>query len=176
MSQIALSTEGLHPSSELCLEALHWLHSRADFSHILDLGCGNGFLSLTCASIWDASVLAADISPKAVADTHAQIIAHGLESRIEAVRSDGFSNPLITQRAPYDLIICNLLAELLTGMALEVKKHTKPVGYCIFSGILDWKAADTKAIYTGLGFEILQEFNQSPWQAWLLKAPAATEW
>ena len=63
---LAINTQHLHPASALCLEALQWLHAREEFANILEIGCGSGILSVACASIWDANIIAADISPKAV--------------------------------------------------------------------------------------------------------------
>jgi len=165
---LAIETEGLHPSSGLCLEAMQWLE-RQDFRHVLDMGCGNGILSVVAATVWDAGVLAVDISEKAIGDAGRNITAHGLEQRITLLRSDGFSHPLIGERAPYDLILCNMLAEFTVEMAPQVKSHLAEGGVCILAGILAWKAGAVETLYNGLGFEIIKQTSNSPWQAYVLR-------
>lgn len=165
---IAIATENIHPSTESCLEALQWLNERADFSNILEIGCGSGILSVACASIWDANIIAADISPKAVEDTQANIAGYDLQDRMRVVRSDGFAHDAIISAAPYDFIICNLLAELQARFAPDVKKMSAPEGMVLLSGILAWKAPETELAYTGLGFEIAHKIEKSPWVTLLL--------
>jgi len=143
--------------------AMQWLQERGDFSHILEMGCGNGILSVTAATIWDAEVLAADISDKALADAAAHIAANGMENRITLLKSDMFFAPQIKRRAPYDLIICNMLAHQLTQMAPDIRANLAQNGICILSGMLAWLAGDTKTAYKSLGFEIIKEIPNANW-------------
>ncbi|MDE3015355.1 MAG: 50S ribosomal protein L11 methyltransferase [Pseudomonadota bacterium] len=170
---ITLDGQNLHPATELMLEALEWLHERHDAATALDLGCGGGILSALAASVWGARVLAADIAAKAVEDTRKNMAAHGLERLVTAVRSDGFSAPEIRANAPYDLIFINLLAEPIVRWAGDVKSHLAENGVAALGGILAWQAEGAALAYTGLGFEIINEFARPPWYACLLRAPAA---
>ena len=164
---ITIDTEGLHPSSALCLEMLSWLHERHDLAKALEIGCGNGILSVVTASIWGAEVVAGDISPKAIEDTKNSIILHKLNDFITPLRSDGLQHAEIKARAPYDLVICNLLAELLVQFSLDIKNVIIPNGYIIMGGVMQWKAAETEATYSRLGFEIQHKISNSPWNCYL---------
>jgi len=166
---LTIETEGLHPSTGLCLEALQWLHEQRDFVNILDMGCGNGILSVAAAAIWDAKVLAVDISEKAIGDAAENIKKHGLEEQITLLRGNGFSDKLINVESPYDLIICNMLAEFTVETVQEVKKHLAGDGICLLAGILAWKAEEVKTAYSALGFEIIKQIANSPWQAYILR-------
>ncbi len=165
---LAIDATGLHPTTDMCLKTLQWLEERRDFSNILEIGCGNGILSLAAASVWRAPVLAVDISEKAVADTQGQIAACGLSELVTALRGDGFNDPRIHARAPYDLIICNLLAETLVRLAPDIKSHLAPGGYALLSGSLAWLAGGVEETCLGLGFEIVHKTGVSPWQSWVL--------
>src|ERR1700737_4861831 len=98
-------SEMLHPTTEACLEMLQWLRQTCQCRNILDIGCGNGILSLAAASLWKTKVLAVDISQQAVTDTMRHCAESRMESYVTALRSDGFQHTSIQERAPYDLII-----------------------------------------------------------------------
>ncbi len=170
----AIDTSALHPTTELGLEAIHWLQSRASCKNILDMGCGNGLLSLVAAEVWDARVTAADISPQAVADTQAAALEHGFGSQITVLRSDRFAHPAIREGGPYDLIIANLLAEWLKEMAVDIKNNVKPGGYVILCGMLEWLAEGTEASFATLGFEIVEKISLPPWQCSIVRHISAT--
>ena len=164
-----IETIGLHPATELCLSALQWLQEQQDFHNVLDMACGGGILSVLCAHLWECRILAADISEKAVADTQERTKAEGLEDIIHILRSDGFKDKEITARAPYDLILINLLAEPIASWAGDVKKYLAPEGYVYLGGLLQWKATGIAGLYTDLGFEIVKEFSVSPWTGMVLR-------
>ena len=165
---LRVNTANLHPSTEACLEAMQALHAIRDFHNILEIGCGNGILSAVAAHIWTGKILAADISPKAVEDTIKTTLAYGLQERIETVRSEGFSHLHIRQQAPYDLIICNLLADIQIRIAIEIKLYLTDNGFAILSGILEWRVAEVEQIFAGMGWRIVSKILHSPWVAYTL--------
>lgn len=165
----AIDTTTLHPSTTLGLRALTALHATTACQKILDLGCGNGILSVASAHLWHARVVAADISENAVRDTKQAVEEYELADLVTVLRSDRFAHPQLKQQAPYDLIIANLLDQWLVEIAGEVKSCLQPGGHLILSGMLEWLAAPTKQAYQALGFEIQQELSISPWQACLFR-------
>ncbi|MGE3714487.1 MAG: 50S ribosomal protein L11 methyltransferase [Alphaproteobacteria bacterium] len=161
----AIDTSVLHPSSRLGLAALAWLAQRTEFDNALDMGCGSGVLSVMAAQLWAARILAVDISENAVRDATQVIDDHELTERITVIRSDRFAHPAIATHAPYGLIMANMLDQWLVEMATDMKKHLRPGGTIILSGLLEWLAAGTRQAYIDLGFEIQQEFSDSGWRA-----------
>ena len=166
---ITIDTAGIHPTTVSCLEALEWLQTVYNMQNILDIGCGNGILSLAAAGIWKAKVVATDIAEQAVSDTKANAHQHALDTLVTAIRSDGFQHALIGARIPYDLIICNLLAEPITQMAPLMKKHLGAGGICLISGILAWMADDVERTYLQQGFTMLKKIQRTQWNTFLLK-------
>ena len=167
----------LHPTTECCLEALQWLRAHYDCERILDIGCGSGILSLVAAGLWNATdrpvqVLAADISPEAVANTEQLSTQHGMTRCITVIRSDGFKDARIRDHSPYDLIICNLLAEPIIAWAPQMQSHLAPNGLCLLSGILAWFAEDAEIAYKNMGLEAIHRIDRSPWVTLMLQRKA----
>lgn len=166
----AITAENIHPSTEACLEALGWLQERVLCRNILDMGCGHGILSVAAASIWEeAALLAVDIAPLAVEDTKENIERYALQARMSAIRSDGFLHPNITARAPFDLIIANLLPDTLLSMAQHITRHLSTDGHLLLSGILQWRAADIETAFLGLEFEIINKISKNTWQCYVMR-------
>ncbi len=94
------------PISELLDEGLApWIDDTDAVGRVLDLCTGSGCLAILAAHAFDqAAVDAVDVSADALAVTRTNIELHGLQDRVQALRSD-----LLTQVPPtrYDLIICN---------------------------------------------------------------------
>lgn len=139
-------------------------------SNILDLGGGSGLLSLTACALWpDSRVLLTDISAQAVADSTENIENYGLSGRITSLRAAGYDHPEIRARAPYDLILCNLLAELQISLAADARAHLapavpqKPGGRLILSGILAWMQPQAEEAHKAAGFEVLSRARAAEW-------------
>lgn len=82
-----------------------WIDDPGAVGDVLDLCTGSGCLAILMAHVYpDARVVAADLSDDALAVAQRNVADHGLEERIELVRSDVFDG-LAGQR--FDLIICN---------------------------------------------------------------------
>lgn len=71
---------------------------------VLDLCTGNGSLAVLAAMVYpETTVVAADISPDALAVARINVDRHSLGERIELVASDGFA----ALPGVFDLILCN---------------------------------------------------------------------
>lgn len=168
---LSVDSPQLHPTTQCCLEALQWLHSaQHQFSNILDVGCGSGLLTIVSAGLWsNADVLACDIASQAVSDTAALSQNHNLEARVTVIRSDGLKHDTIKNRSPYDLILCNLLAEPIIRWAPDMHAHSASDSICVLSGILAWFEGEVKSAYESAGFELIHSIPRSPWVTLILR-------
>jgi ribosomal protein L11 methyltransferase len=168
----ALETQNLHPATLLCLQALQELPEDFTPQTIQDLGCGNGILAIVAAKIWpEADITAVDISPKAVKDAQTAVREQEFQDRVIVHHNDVFVHlkaPFAHSKGGFDLTLCNLLADIVIPAAPDIKKSVNIGGYSILSGILAWRAAEIETIYTGLGFEIVKKYEDSPWVCYTL--------
>lgn len=130
---------GEHATTQGCLLALDRLAKRRRFTRPLDLGAGSGILGIAMAKMWACDVLATDIDPMAVKVAAINAKLNGVGARFTSVVSDGYRNPALTRRAPFDIIVANILAKPLMRFAKDLAAHLAPGGVAVLSGLLDWQ-------------------------------------
>jgi len=163
---------GEHESTRGCLLALDWLASRRLPERILDLGTGSGILAIAAARTWPgARVLAIDSDPLAVRVARANVEQNGVAARVEVQQGSGYAGIFLRRRAPFDLVLANLLAEPLIDLARGLRDHLAPGGMAVLSGMLDRQAEAVLRAHRVLGFRLWQRFELEPWVTLLLRRP-----
>ncbi len=118
-----------------CLVTLDVLKQRgALFRNIVDVGTGTGLLAFAAMHLWPrAYATASDIDPASIevtadnADLNGVALGHSKGQLALAVAS-GLDHPLILRRAPYDLIVANILAGPLIALAPAIAAALEPGG------------------------------------------------
>ena len=149
---------GQHATTSGCLAALDRLEREgARFANIADIGTGTGLLAFAALASWpQARCIATDIDPVAidVARDNAAIngveLGHGAGELLLAV-ADGMDSAMLAARAPFDLIIANILAGPLIELAPDVAKALAPGGIVVLAGLLDSQADAVAAAYEDRG-------------------------
>ncbi len=139
---------GQHATTSGCLAVLDGLkrHGKV-FRNILDLGTGTGLLAFAAARLWPAARLAAsDIDPVSIDVVRANAAANGVTG-LKLVVADGLSHRTLVSRAPYDLVIANILAQPLIDMAPWVAASVAPGGTLVLAGLLDTQAKAVARAY-----------------------------
>ena len=152
---------GQHATTAGCLEALDRLEREGrSFSNIADIGTGTGLLAFAAVTLWpEAKCIATDIDPLAidVARDNAAInrvsLGHGSGQLLLTV-ADGMHSPLVAARAPFDLIIANILAGPLIELAPEFAKALAPRGTAILAGLLGTQADSVVAGFQSYGLAV----------------------
>ena len=142
---------GQHGTTSGCLVTLDKLEREgAAFTNIADIGTGTGLLAFAALALWpDAKCIATDIDGQAidVARDNAAIngvdLGHGAGELLLAV-ADGMDSGLLAARAPFDLIVANILAGPLIELASDFAEALAPDGAIVLAGLLDTQA-DTVA-------------------------------
>jgi ribosomal protein L11 methyltransferase len=117
------SGTGLHPSTQLALEALERTVRRGDF--VLDLGCGSGILSAGARLLGAGRVIACDIDAEAALATREYCGPH-VAVYVGSARS--------LRTASFDVVVANINAAALSSLATEIARVVKPAGSIILSG------------------------------------------
>ena len=138
---------GQHATTAGCLEALDRLErDGATFNNIADIGTGTGLLAFAALKLWPkAKCIATDIDPIAVdvardnAAINGVAVGHGSGELLLAT-AEGMDSPMLAARAPFDLIIANILAGPLIELAPHFAAALAAEGTIILAGLLDTQA------------------------------------
>jgi ribosomal protein L11 methyltransferase len=134
---------GQHSTTSGCLETLDRIEREGGrFSCVADIGTGTGLLAFAALALWpEARCIATDIDEIAVDVARDNAVINGVKlghgaGELLLVQADGMNSPLIFARAPFDLIIANILAGPLVGLAPDFAQALAPGGLVVLAGLL----------------------------------------
>jgi ribosomal protein L11 methyltransferase len=162
---------GHHETTALCLAALSDLAKHRRFRRVLDLGCGTGLLAIGAAKLWRRKVLASDIDPVAVQVARENARANGEAPLVQVLTADGLTHAAIRTRAPFDLIVANILASPLTQLAPAIAGSLAKGGVLVLSGLLRNQENLVVSFYTPHGLILRARRRDGPWSALVLEKP-----
>ncbi|MFN3960153.1 MAG: 50S ribosomal protein L11 methyltransferase [Parvularculaceae bacterium] len=153
---------GHHPTTAGCLTLLDRLGGIAPQS-VFDLGCGSAVLAIAAAKLWDVEVIASDIDARSVEIARENIVLNGVGDLVAAIEADGFEDPRIRVRAPFDFIFANILAGPLVAFAPQMARHMAPRGRVMLAGLMADQEAGVVAAYEAAGFRLLNRLEHAVW-------------
>ena len=153
---------GHHDTTAGCLAALDALEiAGKNFTNIADIGTGTGLLAFAALALWpQAKGIATDIDPISIDVTidNARInqvpIGHGAGELLLVV-ADGMDHEMLVARAPFDLLIANILAGPLIELAPSFAKAVAPGATLVLAGLLDTQAEAVSAAYQAEGMTVI---------------------
>lgn len=154
---------GQHDTTAGCLAALDKLQAAgANFSNFADIGTGTGLLAFAAMALWPgARALATDIDPISIEVTRENAAINRIKlgenfSELLLTVSDGMDSPLVATRAPFDLLIANILAGPLIDLAPDFAKAVTPGATLVLAGLLDTQADAVIAAYEAQGMTVAE--------------------
>lgn len=149
---------GQHATTSGCLSALDQLKREGKvFRNIIDVGTGTGLLAFAAMHLWPvAKAMATDIDPISI-DVVRENMALNDVRGLSLVVADGMSHREIVARAPYDLVIANILAQPLIDMAPRIAAAVAHRGTLILAGLLDVQAAAVIRAYKREGMRLIRQ-------------------
>jgi ribosomal protein L11 methyltransferase len=155
---------GLHPTTALCLEAIHDVVPIASPDAALDVGTGSGVLALAALMMGVPRALGIDVDDEAlrVADRNARL--NGLHDRLQ-LRSGGPE----TVTGMWPLVLANVLAAPLIEMAPAIVRRVGHHGHLVLSGIPSSAVQDVDQTYRRQGMRHMRVASRGGWVALVLQ-------
>ena len=154
---------GHHGTTAGCLEMLEKVMRREHPRNALDLGTGSAVLAIAVAKLAHIPVLATDIDPVAVRVAAANARLNHVKALVETVTAPGFHHPIFGKRAPFDLIVANILARPLMRLAPQMADHIALGGSIVLSGILERQRNAVVSAYVGQNFRHVRTLHREGW-------------
>ena len=149
---------GHHPTTASALRAIS-KYVKPN-SSVLDVGCGSGILGVGAIKL-GAIVDACDTDPVSVENTLKNANLNKVEFKNVWEGSCSFT------KKSYDIVIANIVADVLTFIAKDLKKATKDDGILVLSGILD--KYENKVLNFYKDFKIIEKITQDEWVTLILQ-------
>ena len=166
---------GGHDTTAGCLAMLDRLaRVGAAPRNIADIGTGTGLLAFAAMALWPrARVIASDIDPASIFVTRDNAAINDVPlgrggGRLALAVAPGTDHPAIRHRAPYDLVIANILAGPLITLAPDIAAATAPGGRAILAGLIARQMAPVLAAYRAHGFRLTARGGSAEWPCLLL--------
>ena len=168
---------GQHNTTAGCLAMLTTLkRSGAVVRNLADIGTGTGLLAFAALDLWPrALATASDIDAVCVDVVAENARLNGLRlgaraGEVTMVVAAGMDHPLLAARAPYDLIIANILAGPLIELAPAFARGLVPGGSLVLSGLLESQEPQVRAACRRAGLRLARRSVHGDWSVlWLRK-------
>jgi ribosomal protein L11 methyltransferase len=160
---------GHHGTTRGCLILLDEVLKAYSPRRVLDLGTGTGVLAIAAAKALQHRVLASDIDPLSVRVAAENARLNGTGDLVETIRGSGFSAPQFRKRAPFDLVLANILANPLRQMATPMSRHLAPSALVILSGLLPPQASSVISAYRARGLVLKRHIQIEGWSSLLMR-------
>jgi ribosomal protein L11 methyltransferase len=174
---------GQHETTTGCLLALTRLReSGLSFGNVADIGTGTGLLAFAALRLWPAAkAIASDIDPVAieVAAENAAINRVPIgraRGQLELAVAPGMECSRLKARAPYDLVIANILAAPLIQLAPSICAAIEAGGRLILAGLLTNQADAVLAAYRRQGLSLIFAVERGDWPTLTLRKRRALGW
>jgi ribosomal protein L11 methyltransferase len=160
-----------HGTTKGCLLAIARLPVAAAPRAVLDLGTGSGVLAVAAAKAFAhrTAIAAADVDPVAIAVAGENCRKNGVAGSVSLFVGDGLKPGPAYARAPFGVVMANILAKPLLKLAPRLRVLTKRGGVLILSGLLTGQAREVLARYFATGFCLIQRRDLEGWATLMLR-------
>lgn len=174
---------GQHETTAGCLAMLDRMRRVGmRLRNVADIGTGTGLLAFAALNLWPrAYAIASDIDPVAVEISADNARANGVllgdgPGRLALVTAAGSNHPALIGRAPYDLLIANILAGPLIELAPSLCALVEDGGTILLAGLLNEQADAVLAAYRAQGMRLAERSDRGDWPTLRLRKRPRIGW
>ncbi len=172
---------GQHATTAGCLAMLDAMKRQGVVvRNLADIGTGTGLLAFAGLRLWPrALATASDIDAVCAGVVSDNAAANGVREggragELAMVIADGMDHPLLAARAPYDLLIANILAGPLIALAPDFARSLAPGGHLLLAGLLETQEPQVRAACRRAGMRLAARLVNGDWSIlWLRKRARA---
>lgn len=171
---------GQHATTAGCLAMLtHIKRQGVVVRNLADIGTGTGLLAFAALALWPRALATASdidaVCASVVQDNAAlnRVAMGGSPGELTMVVADGMDHPLLKARAPYDLLIANILAGPLVALAPGFARSVIAGGHLLLAGLLQTQEPAVRSAYRRAGFRLAARLVIGDWSIlWLRRRSA----
>lgn len=148
--------------------------------NVADIGTGTGLLAFAALALWPrALATASDIDDVCIDVVERNATQNGVTmgagpGSLTMLVADGMDHPVLQARAPYDLLIANILAGPLVELAQDFGRAVLPGGNLLLAGLLTTQEQAIRKAYRMAGFRLARRMTNGDWSIlWLRRRPGA---
>jgi ribosomal protein L11 methyltransferase len=157
---------GAHPSTQMVMETMEAI-VRPGY-RCLDLGSGSGILSITALRLGAESAIGIDIDPKAedIARENAAYNNYGSPAFTALTGNVTEDRELMLElsQKEYDLVLVNIVADVIIGLAPTLPNFLTEKSHLICSGILNTRLEDVRGALNAAGLTVTAVREKEDWR------------
>jgi len=166
---------GQHATTAGCLAMLDLMKQRGTVvRNFADIGTGTGLLAFAALRLWPgARAVASDIDAVCEAVVVENALANAVPlgtapGQLATVVAEGMGDAILAGRAPYDLVVANILAGPLVALAGDFGDTVRAGGSVLLAGLLEAQEPAVRAAYRTAGFRLAARLVNGDWSIlWL---------
>ena len=157
-SNMAFGT-GEHETTAMCLKLLQEYLTPS--SVCIDVGCGSGILGISAIKLGAKYAYLTDIDYVAVESAKHNSEINGVADSVTVAHSNLLDNAEIKG----DIMLANITAEILCGLAPSIPKNLKAGGTLILSGIIESRLEMVITAFAAQGLKLEKTLKEGEWLA-----------
>lgn len=148
---------GTHETTMMCIRQLEkYIHK---FDTVFDIGTGTGVLAIASAKLGAVNTIAIDLDEDAVRVAKQNVVKNGVANTVQVKHGDLLE--IIDGKA--NVIVANIIADIISILAKDIKKFLENDGVFISSGIILDKIPDVKKSLEENGLTVVDEIKIGEW-------------